>query len=136
MGVSTFQLLKMVAPVILFTLILGSLDVWTDANIIGYLFTGAAECLRAANRDLCKQVGAAVFCKSSEYNSSKFDHSVCYGDGQGCILHGDGDYGRPGQHWFNCVKDSEAYCNAPDTKHNVVCGHKSHPIFGAMIAGI
>ena len=77
MDVSTFQLLRMVAPIILFTLILGSVDVWTDANLIGNLFIGEAECLERANVKLCYQVGVDVFCNSSEYSSSIFDHSIC-----------------------------------------------------------
>ena len=142
MGVSTFQLLKMVAPIILFTLILGTVDVWTDANLIVNLFTGEAECLVKANVELCNQVGADVFCNSSEYNSSIFDHSICPFGGQYLVDNicyfniKDGATEKwTGNHYKNCVDDPLAYCREPDTKHNIVCSHSNHPVFGGMLAG-
>ena len=139
MPVSTFQLLKMVAPIVFFNLILGSLDVWTDANLIWNLFTGAKECLSYVNQQLCRQVGASVFCNSSEYNNTKYDHSVCEWNclewnGE-CEWNCFGDDTKDGTHYGECVKDPVAYCHAPDTTHSAVCGHSNHPVYGALLAG-
>ena len=136
MLMSTFQLLKIVAPIVFFNLILGSLDVWTDGNLIWNLFTGAAECSISVNQQLCRQAGAAVFCTSSKYNNTIYDHSVCEWNCFGeCEWNCFGDDTKDGTHYGECVKDPIAYCQAPDTTHNVVCGRSNHRVYGALLAG-
>ena len=104
----TFQLLKIVAPIILFCLILTTVDVFMDGVLIIKLFIGMPRCKRNIDFE-----SITIYQYLASFNSSTLRDE-----------------------YDKCQNDSQSYCkDISNIFHHTLCDPGTHPKFATMLMG-
>ena len=105
----TFQLMKIVAPIILFCLILTTVDVFMDGVLIIKLFIGMPRCRRNLDFE-----SITIYQYLASFNSSTLED----------------EYNK-------CLNDSQSYCkDISNTFHHALCDPGTYPKFATMLMGM
>ena len=149
-----------ILPLILFSIILPTLDVGSDISLISRLYTGSWGCLGNDYRS-CLQTGADIYCRNSSSNldlCQRFedgeyscylsdDYWTCYDLGATwycnspnankdiCHEYDDGGfycYFSSSQEYWSCRQDPTKYCSNSSTNH-AVCHYGHHPMYASSL---
>ena len=139
MAQTKVQLFETVATIIFLYLILNTLDVFTDLQLIIKLFSasGVTEC--SFNHTLyyryneinytCETVGAKIFCSNN--SAGTLEHDVCCNN-----ANGDCDCVDLRSQYMSCIKDPEDFCKeSSHSSYPEVCTTGYYSEFGIMLLG-
>ena len=139
MAQTKVQLFETVATIIFLYLILNTLDVFPDLQLIIKLFSasGVTECsfnhtLSYRYYDIthqCKTVGAKIFCSNN--SAGTLEHDVCCNN-----ANGDCDCVDLRSQYMSCIKDPEDFCKeSSHSSYPEVCTTGYYSEFGIMLLG-
>ena len=149
-----------ILPLILFNIILPTVDVGTDISLISRLYSGSWGCLGNDYRT-CILTGADIYCRNSSSNMDlcqtledgtyscylSDEYWNCYDlranwycNSQNanmdiCHKHDDGRffcYFSSSDDYWNCQEDPSRYCSNSSTNHEV-CHYGHHPVYASSL---